>query len=70
VRAKRKHVIKAGDLVRVKESTHDEQLPATRLGIVLSVLPSLKDSGICKIRFTNEVVMNFHTDLLEIANAS
>ena len=60
--------LKPGDLVRIKEGTHDSRLPDSRLGILMyeykAVLPYTdrepQNTGCWMILFTNGELLHFH----------
>jgi len=64
---------KVGDFVRVKETTHDEQMPETRCGLIVSdgQPPSRLHerseayTSIWRVLMTNGVTLKFHEMFLE-----
>ena len=65
-----------GDLVRVKEGTHDEKMPDSRMGLIIEEVDDPKGTGrdphrkftsIYKLWMTNGQTLNFHEMFLEKA---
>ena len=67
---------KKGDFVRIKETTHDDQMPKTRMGhLVEQVYATIhyadrnkKRTQVWKVFMTNGVQLNFHEMYLEHVN--
>ena len=68
--------MKVGYLVRVKDTTHDPELPADRVGLVSRVweggMPGSRWSGstFCEVRFPNGALLDFHIGFLEVLGES
>jgi hypothetical protein len=68
-----KKMFKRGDFVRVKNTTHDERMPSSRMGHILREYKTIvhyKDkkpapTGSWMVFMTNGVVLRFHEMLLE-----
>lgn len=67
---------KVGDLVRIKDGTHDEKLPDSRMGLIIEEVreqkgprrdPHRKFTSIYKLWMTNGQTLNFHEMFLEKA---
>ena len=67
---------KVGDLVRIKDGTHDEKLPDSRMGLIIEEVkdqmgprrdPHIKFTSIYKLWITNGQTLNFHEMFLEKA---
>lgn len=61
-------MFKVGDFIRINESTHDERMPATRMGHIIEQLHATvhyTDKGksatnVYKVFMTNGAVLQFH----------
>ena len=75
--------MKVGYLVRVKDTTHDPELPADRVGLVSRVwegapagIPARRASSgtdgrtFCEVRFPNGALLDFHIEFLEVLGES
>ena len=68
-----KRKFKVGDMVRVKENTHDEQMPENRCGLIVndgqspSRLHERSEAytSIWRVLMTNGVTLKFHEMFLE-----
>ena len=68
-----KRKLRVGDMVRVKESTHDKQMPENRCGLIVSdgQPPSRLHerseayTSIWRVLMTNGVTLKFHEMFLE-----
>ena len=66
-------MFKKGDFVRITESTHDQALPASRLGHILEEYKTIVhytdqekvSTGVWKVFMTNGVILRFHEMFLE-----
>ena len=67
---------KIGDLVMVKEGTHDEKMPDNRIGLIVEEVrkptgpggdPGVKFTAIYKLCMSNGITLNFHEMFLERA---
>jgi hypothetical protein len=67
---------KVGDLVVIKEGTHDMTMPESRMGLIIAEIckatgapknPSKKFTAIYKLWMTNGTTLNFHEMFLEKA---
>ena len=74
---KMKKIFKKGDFVRVTENTHDDRMPASRMGHIVDEYKTIvhytnkkpEPTGIWKIFMTNGEVMRFHEMFLEKVDA-
>jgi len=74
--------MKVGYLVRVKDTTHDPELPPERVGLVVRVwegapapTPPRRAAGtygstFCEVRFPNGALLDFHIGFLEVLGES
>jgi hypothetical protein len=68
--------MKVGYLVRVKDTTHDPQLPPDRVGLVSRVWEGAPGGGsaygstFCEVRFPNGALLDFHLEFLEVLGES
>ncbi len=76
--------MKVGYLVRVKDTTHDPELPPDRVGLVARVwegappprTPARRASSgtdgrtFCEVRFPNGALLDFHIEFLEVLGES
>ena len=62
---------KIGDLVMVKDGTHDERMPNNRIGLIIEevngVTKLAKFTRIYKLCMSNGITLNFHEMFLEKA---
>ena len=66
---------KIGDLVMVKDGTHDERMPNNRIGLIIEEVDKNTELGIARAKFTriyklcmsNGITLNFHEMFLEKA---
>ena len=62
---------KPGNLVRIKEITHDDALPDHRLGLVMETVPEERDesrayTAFYHVAFAGGKVLKFHEMFLEL----
>tara|TARA_Y100001937_G_C7037252_1_gene292959 strand:+ start:217 stop:447 length:231 start_codon:yes stop_codon:yes gene_type:complete len=62
---------KPGNLVRVKDSTHEQALPDHRLGLVMETVPEEIDesrsyTAFYNVAFTGGKILKFHEMFLEL----
>lgn len=62
---------KPGNLVRVKETTHEDAIPSHRLGLVMETVPEEIDesrsyTAFYNVVFTGGKVLKFHEMFLEL----
>jgi hypothetical protein len=68
--------MKVGYLVRVRDTTHDPELPADRVGLVSRVWEGApagsgrSGSTFCEVRFPNGALLDFHIEFLEVLGES
>tara|TARA_Y100001937_G_scaffold119888_1_gene176294 strand:- start:1882 stop:2112 length:231 start_codon:yes stop_codon:yes gene_type:complete len=62
---------KPGNLVRIKESTHEDSIPSHRLGLVMETLTEEVDesrsyTAFYNVAFTGGKILKFHEMFLEL----
>ena len=71
-------IFNKGDFVRVTENTHDERMPASRMGHIVDEYKTIvhytdkkpEPTGIWKVFMTNGEVLRFHEMFLEKVDAT
>ena len=75
---KMKKIFKIGDLVRIKDTTHDDRMPPSRMGHILSEYKTIVHytdkekvpTGLWNIYMTNGEVLKFHEMFLEFVDGT